>query len=471
MEKKSIIDEIRKSLDAIGIKPVMGQGTDLTIDEEFLDVKWSTGKKKIMYHNASFLDEKERVLYYWETTKEEGSGFSFGTSKQSSFQSGMTLMRKVKHMQYGPEGKVYEVELDLGAITKAYKEAAKSKGWKFKVVLNRDKATYPNGYSPFSTEEVSEDSEEPHHSQGFCNHCGEPLVENAEFCQNCGCPVGGKIFPAQPKGKKGTHPKKKMGKKGCLIVFLCIFVVIILLLIIGLLSSGEDKNAADSQNQMQTGGSEEIEPLYVNLGYSYSVYPAATDETTSEFSTYYLGLYNHLIHSFYFDEDPENPQGSKVKEIRIKDFSIKNSPELGEWDGRLAGMFTNPMEGNFSDMEYENGILIADVSSISEANNGWSGSVAFDFHMVNIGSATFGPDYSGVINAEVVYDAANITSEQVGFTFFYVVEIITFGGDEFYREVEISTLQGDFLHDEAYQYVDESVWETSQGTPFCKKGR
>ena len=143
MEKNSIVGQIVESLTLLGIVPAMGVGADLTVDEEFLDTKWSTGQKKISYHNSAYLDDQEKILYYWESTKELGSGFSFGATQESSFQSGMTLMRKVKKIQYGPEGKVCEVDLDLGAITKAYKEAAKSMGWKFKVVLSRDKASYP----------------------------------------------------------------------------------------------------------------------------------------------------------------------------------------------------------------------------------------------------------------------------------------------------------------------------------------
>jgi hypothetical protein len=49
----------------------------------------------------------------------------------------------VKSTQYGAEGKVYEYELDLGAIPKAVKNIAKEGGWKFKTVLSKAKASYP----------------------------------------------------------------------------------------------------------------------------------------------------------------------------------------------------------------------------------------------------------------------------------------------------------------------------------------
>ena len=110
---------------------------------EFLDAKWSTGSKKINYEASIFADEQERIVYMFEKTTEIGQGLSFGLSGGSSFQSGSTLYRKVKSIQYGPDGKAYEYSLDLGAISKAVKEAAKRGGWKFKTVLNRKKASYP----------------------------------------------------------------------------------------------------------------------------------------------------------------------------------------------------------------------------------------------------------------------------------------------------------------------------------------
>jgi hypothetical protein len=148
MEKTIILEEIMGKLSHMGLKPKVQESADLTLDQEFLDAKWSTGKNRLEYHNSAILNEDDKTLYYWETTKETGSGFSFGTKSSSSFQSGMTLMRKVKSIQYGPDGKAYEYDLDLGAITKAYKETAKEHGWKFKVVLKKDKATYPPGYIP-----------------------------------------------------------------------------------------------------------------------------------------------------------------------------------------------------------------------------------------------------------------------------------------------------------------------------------
>lgn len=148
MDKQTLINSIASKLANMGIPCTLGAGADITVDTEFLDAHWGTGQKKIEYHASALLNQSENTLYFWEFTKETGSGFSFGGSSESSFQSGVTLFRKVKSIQYGPDGKAYEYSLDLGAITRTFKGIAKQSGWKFKVVLKRDRASYPSGYVP-----------------------------------------------------------------------------------------------------------------------------------------------------------------------------------------------------------------------------------------------------------------------------------------------------------------------------------
>ena len=129
----------------------------------------------------------------WEMTKETGHGLSFGGESGSSFQSGKTLFRKVKSVQYGPDGKAYEYTLDLGAIPKVVKEATKQHGWNFKTVLRRDKASWPAGYAPWAInneETVRQSSgafqQEQPQGSSFCINCGVELEPEALFCPSCG---------------------------------------------------------------------------------------------------------------------------------------------------------------------------------------------------------------------------------------------------------------------------------------------
>jgi hypothetical protein len=117
----------------------------------------------------------------WQKTGEISSGFSFGFSGGSYYQSGSTLFRKVKAVQYAPDGKVYEYNLNLGAIAEAAKSTAKRYGWKFKTVINRDKASYGENTTPPPAPSTMPAS------AAFCTACGQPVT--GRFCAACGAKV------------------------------------------------------------------------------------------------------------------------------------------------------------------------------------------------------------------------------------------------------------------------------------------
>lgn len=145
--KQQLIAEILNGFAAIDIHPKTDVSTDIVISEEFLDAGPVTGKNIINYEAFIFADESSSTVYMYELTKESGTGFEFNGEAESSFQSGTTLFRKIKSIKYGPDGKPYEITLDLGAFPKIVKEVAKLHGWKFKTVLSQNKALYPPGYS------------------------------------------------------------------------------------------------------------------------------------------------------------------------------------------------------------------------------------------------------------------------------------------------------------------------------------
>ncbi|HAX39360.1 MAG TPA: hypothetical protein DCY10_00535 [Clostridiales bacterium] len=140
--KKDLLLEIQTQLGALGISAATGDKTDLVIDAELVDAAFSTGKKKLRYEAMILLDEGDKQVKMYEKTTETSAGVSFGMSGETSFQSGSTLMRKVKCVQYDPTGKVLEYNFDLGAISKAVKAAALSHGWGFKTVIMKKNAMY-----------------------------------------------------------------------------------------------------------------------------------------------------------------------------------------------------------------------------------------------------------------------------------------------------------------------------------------
>jgi hypothetical protein len=138
--KQDLLTEIENQLTTMGIAVVKGGKTDLAVDAELLDAGFSTGKKKIRYEAMILADEADKTVKMYEKTSEISSGISFGMSGESTFQSGGTLFRKVKSVQYGPEGKVFEYNFDIGAISKAVKAAAQAQGWSFKTVIMKKNA-------------------------------------------------------------------------------------------------------------------------------------------------------------------------------------------------------------------------------------------------------------------------------------------------------------------------------------------
>lgn len=140
--KKDLLLEIQTQLGTLGLSAATGDKTDLMIDAELVDAAFSTGKKKLRYEAMILLDEGDKQVRMYEKTTETSAGVSFGMSGETSFQSGSTLMRKVKCVQYDPTGKVLEYNFDLGAISKAVKAAALSHGWGFKTVIMKKNAMY-----------------------------------------------------------------------------------------------------------------------------------------------------------------------------------------------------------------------------------------------------------------------------------------------------------------------------------------
>ena len=140
--KNDLLLEIQTQLSALGMSAATGDKTDLAIDEELLDAALMGGKKKLRYEAMILLDEGDKIVKMYEKTTEINVGVSFGMSAETSFQSGNTLMRKVKFVQIDATGKKMEFNFDLGAISKAVKAAALSHGWGFKTVIIKKNAMH-----------------------------------------------------------------------------------------------------------------------------------------------------------------------------------------------------------------------------------------------------------------------------------------------------------------------------------------
>lgn len=140
--KQELMQDIMSQLSALGLPVEQSDKTDLMIDAELLDATLVSGKKKLKYEAMILLDEGDKTVKMYEKTTEINVGVSFGMSGESSFQSGSTLMRKVKFVQIDATGKVMEFNFDLGAISKTVKAAAAAQSWRFKTVIIKKNAMY-----------------------------------------------------------------------------------------------------------------------------------------------------------------------------------------------------------------------------------------------------------------------------------------------------------------------------------------
>lgn len=138
--KDVIVEEIVKILESKALAPIKGGDSDISVDCELLDAKVGSGEKKIRYEDAVLVDEAEKTVFLYEKTTEKSRGLSFGTSGESSFQSGKTLMRHVKGTVVGLNGTVVSYDFDLGDIPKSIKDVAEKHGFKFKTVIRRKSA-------------------------------------------------------------------------------------------------------------------------------------------------------------------------------------------------------------------------------------------------------------------------------------------------------------------------------------------
>jgi len=116
--KTEIVQEIFGKLQEMGLDPTLGGSSDITVNVQLLDAKGGSGNKSITYENAVLVDEKERTIFLYEKTAEKSKGFSFGSSSESSFQSGKTLSRHVKGVFIGSNGAQVTYDFDIGEISK-----------------------------------------------------------------------------------------------------------------------------------------------------------------------------------------------------------------------------------------------------------------------------------------------------------------------------------------------------------------
>jgi hypothetical protein len=141
MEKPELIRIITEQYKALGVVCIQGGTADITVDQEVLGAKLTDEMIKIRYQNSVLISEDDQTVYFWEQAKNIKSGFSFGRRAESRSKPD-TALRKVKSVQSGIEGRTYEIEFDIGRLSKIVKTNAIRYGFKLKTVSSKKMASY-----------------------------------------------------------------------------------------------------------------------------------------------------------------------------------------------------------------------------------------------------------------------------------------------------------------------------------------
>ncbi len=469
--KKEMIDGIANQLFAMGVTYTLDIGADIVVNCEFLDAGWNTGTKKITYEASAYFDETSRTIFLWEFTKEFGSGFSSGGDSETSFQMGKTLYRKVKSVQYGVDGKAYEYTLDLGAIPKAFKEAAKAHEWKLKTVLKRENAMYPTEM-PLQKNNSSQalPPEQPHirqqqdaKPQGQFYTYGQPnvkgkksgalwlivfalglLVTVAFFVVNgvspLGWVLGAIVFTIM------LTLQKKFIAKGCLFTIAIWIIVSVILSIILAFAAKPSAKAEPRINTQQGQPAFYVSRLYRTLG-AGSVY-----ESPNDFSKATACLIGGI--HFYIDaNDKYSPSvGNRVSSVTVRNFQVVKKPTIGS-PAFLTAAERRPV--NLKDIQarmIKDQLVIPVIGKQPDNEQTYSnyyagngvGHVSFLYYVNNLGSSS-GNDV--VANTLPAIKKQGQTNDSLRSTIAFDIEIQTSDGQVFTRHMELVMVDGEFLKD------------------------
>ena len=375
MSRQAMVSQITARWAQLGVPFQVGQGTDLSVFNEFVDAQWRTGTRKIVYEALVFFDASAQMVLMWEKTTETGGGLSGGYDSGTSFQSGKSLFRKIKSIQYGPDGRAYEYELDLGAIQKAVKETAKLYGWKFKIVLSKAKAMYPAGYQSAAVPAPIPAPAPVLQQAAFCPNCGNRLRPDSRFCGSCGQPMSS-MTPDHVQQYTGSQassiPVKPVKSKKPLILGLsAVGVVLAAVIIIAGLGGANGKNKDPENTTRQTTSSTTQETAAA----------VPTEDSSVMSRGVNLDDLGNIMNGQYFFDDGERQFYSSFDEssaahIYVKDKSTNTTKAIFDgfgWSLTLydGWLYFSGNQGAAIDGSYNLFRIRPDGSSVERINNAY----------------------------------------------------------------------------------------------------
>ena len=459
MQKEHMIEEIVDNLATIGIFPALRTDTDIKIEKEFLDAKFSTGEKKISYTGLALFDETKKTLYYYEKTIDLGKGFSFGMTSESYSQSGTTLLRKVKSVGYAPDGRAYDYEINFGQIVNVFKDSAKKNGWKFKIVLNSKKAKYSSEGLPANYEKSLPEKKVINKPTKITKPIDDlPVTNNSNngfiiivvlsflyLLMLSANVVGwlltaGVLWFAYSKKLVFIHlsPIKK------------IFILILIFFVIFFIGAFTTKTSQNSSNNNDANKplANDKSPYYVT-GESYSALPGYEYIVNSDYKKIMPNVATSILISIngYDDEAINN-----IKKIIIKNAVVKIAPEKGTSEFYFYDIITEDSANQQSTKHvFENNSFTYSIDDFKNFR-----ALMFYYIVKDIKTQ----DVSGwsVIDSNNAIIKSGVKSDEVRSTITFEIEITDASGQTYSRMFTQELFAGDFLNDSNNQMITQNYY-------------
>ncbi|MCX7779892.1 MAG: zinc ribbon domain-containing protein [Negativicutes bacterium] len=143
--KEALLETVGKYLETLpNLRIERYNHADFELFSDLANANWKTGKVKIDFYACLKADEKDNTVYYYEILKEvrQGLGFFSGFKVETYKSDGKQLFGNVKELQFGPGGKIVDYDWDYSKIRSGIERTVNQQGWKFKLVLWKNKAMY-----------------------------------------------------------------------------------------------------------------------------------------------------------------------------------------------------------------------------------------------------------------------------------------------------------------------------------------
>lgn len=470
MSKQSMLDEIKTRLSLLDVQVKEGGETDFSINHQLIIEGFGGKRGEIQLSVNAFLDEQNKVLYYYEKIVDKQKGFGFSGNADSSFQSGKSIKRKVIIETIQSDGTKKTISFNTGDVSQIFKDAAKQHGWKYKTVLRRGKAIYPVGYIGLSGAKaqvsappnLGQQQQQQQQEMPIASKKAKGLITPWKIMFGIfvliylvvflmgGASAPGVILGAAVLGAT-YFMRSRMMAKGCLTMVLMWTGVLVILFVLLMFTIGSDDIEASQINQDLLEQAEVAQPqetVFYAQSVSRSLFFSQTVPIPFEKSTFSLfGEIGITIQDATF---PTNIEANALQRVTVKNIEIISLPNYGT--ASIIKIIDRQFPGTLEQREqamvpsqfdipvyevYEEGIPTRN----KYINANQRGGVNIFYAVYDIFDSQVGVDPAEELKAKI--KEMGITQDDLKGIVSFDVEIETKDGRLFSRHFEESMLEGD----------------------------